>query len=441
MSCHEPVAGSRSTTGAPTTNPVVILAGNPNSGKSTLFNMLTGARQTVMNAPGTTVEMTAGRWRHGHHDITLVDLPGTYSLVARSPDEKVAADAITGTTPAGQAAVAVVVLDASVLGRSLYLLSQVIASDLPVVVACTMIDVAAARSVEPDLDALAQAAAVPVVAVDPRTGSGIEMLAAVVDRVIHDSAESVAKVPQPGLKTTTVADVVANAEEHFAWTEQVLAAAVPTPPATPVRSFSDRVDAVLLHPVLGIPVFLAVMWAVFQLTANLATPLIDFFARLVTDTFGGWLSTIIGVGWLRGLVVDGILAGVGTVVSFVPLIALIFLAIGILEDSGYLARAAFVADRGLRAIGLDGRAMMPLVIGFGCNIPAITATRTMPDARRRLLTGLLIPLASCPARLTVYVLVAGAFFPDHVGTVVFALYLLSGLLIVAGGLALKSTAF
>jgi ferrous iron transport protein B len=231
-------------------------------------------------------------------------------------------------------------------------------------------------------------------------------------------------------------------DERFAWTERVLAAAVPAPPAVPVRSASDRIDRLLIHPRLGIPIFLAVMWAVFEATTAAASPLVNSVSAFFGGPLSTWLRDVIpGPAWIAGFLVDGVVAGVGTVLSFVPLLALVFAAIGILEDSGYLARAAFVADRALRAIGLDGRAMVPLVIGFGCNVPAIMATRTMPDARRRLLTGLLIPFTSCPARLTVYVLVAGAFFPGNAGTVVFGLYLLSGLLVVLGGLVLRGTAF
>ena len=230
--------------------------------------------------------------------------------------------------------------------------------------------------------------------------------------------------------------------ERFAWVERVLAAAVPAPPSVPVRSVSDRIDRVLLHPWLGVPIFLGVMWAVFQLVTVVASPLVEGVAGVVEGPVADWVTRVLpGPEWMSGFLVDGVLTGVGTVLSFVPLLALVFLAIGVLEDSGYLARAAFVADRALRGLGLDGRAMVPLVIGFGCNVPAMAATRTMPDARRRLLTGLLVPLTSCPARLPVYLLVAATFFPRSAGTVVFAMYVLSGLLVVLGGLVLRSTAF
>ncbi|ACZ30957.1 ferrous iron transport protein B [Xylanimonas cellulosilytica DSM 15894] len=439
MSCHDPAPGGAQATAALTAAPTVALVGNPNAGKSTLFNALTGARQTVMNAPGTTVDLQTGSWKRGRHRLTVVDLPGTYGLTPRSPDEEIAARYVAGRGVAGRGVagrgsarpdLAVVVLDGAALARSLYLLAQVRETGTPVLAAVTMLDVAAARSVEPDLAALADAAGVPVVAIDPRTGAGLEALGVAVERLLAADGPAGAPLDVP------------DDEARFAWTERVLAAAVPSPPATPVRSTSDRIDRVLLHPWLGVPVFLAVMWAMFELTTAVATPLIDAVGGFVDGPLAAWLrGALPGQGWVEGLLVDGVLSGVGTVLSFVPLLALVFVGIGLLEDSGYLARAAFVADRALRGIGLDGRAMVPLVIGFGCNVPAMVATRTMPDARRRLLTGLLVPLTSCPARLTVYVLVAGAFFPSAAGTVVFGLYVFSGLLVVLGGLVLRATAF
>ncbi|WP_425956941.1 ferrous iron transport protein B [Xylanimonas sp. McL0601] len=426
MSCHEPGPGVTVAAGTPT----IALVGNPNAGKSTLFNALTGARQAVVNAPGTTVELQTGSWKRGARRIAVVDLPGTYSLVPRSPDEQVAADLVAGRGELGRPDLAVVVLDGSALARSLYLLAQVCETGTPVVAAVSMLDVASARGVMPDLEALADAAEVPVVALDPRTGTGIEALGGAVEKMLGD-CRCEATTPQER-----------DDDARFEWTQRVLTAAVPTPPAVPVRSASDRIDRVLLHPILGVPAFLAVMWAVFELTTVVASPLVSAVAGFFNGPLASWLRGVLpGPAWVSGLVVDGVLTGVGTVLSFVPLLALVFVAIGLLEDSGYLARAAFVADRALRAIGLDGRAMVPLVIGFGCNVPAMAATRTMPDARRRLLTGLLVPLTSCPARLTVYVLVAGTFFPRSAGTVVFGLYVLSGLLVVLGGFVLRSTAF
>jgi ferrous iron transport protein B len=436
MSCHDTPATPVATLERTAT---VALVGNPNVGKSTLFNALTGARQKVTNAPGTTVELQVGTWRglrtraraeQSRQRVRLLDLPGTYSLLARSPDERVTADAVAGRGSLDAPDLAVVLVEAAALSRSLYLLAQVAQSGQRVVVALTMTDVAAARGIEVDAATLADVLGVPVAAIDPRAGRGLDRLgAAVVDALAEGTGtvRGIDPLPAAALLAEDAEADVDRAAALFDWVEATLAALAPAdaaPAPAPVRTLSDRVDRVLLDPWFGIPVFLAVMWAMFQLATTVAGPLIDGVDGLV-----------------NGTLVDGVLAGVGTVLSFAPLMALVFLAIAILEDSGYLARAAFVADRAMRAIGLDGRAMLPLVIGFGCNLPALSATRTLPNARSRLLTGLLVPYTSCPARLTVYILLAGIFFPDQAGTAIFAMYVASIALVVLGGLGLRRTLF
>ncbi len=448
MSCHEPApagavalaAGARVT---------VALVGAPNVGKSTLFNAATGARQHVVNAPGTTVELAAGAWRAA--EVELVDLPGAYSLLARTPDEQVTADAVAGRGAVGDVDLVVAMVDATAVARSLYLVGQVARAGTPVVVALTMRDVAADRGIAIDAAALAAALGVPVVGVDPRTGQGIGDLARAVRGAIA-AGPAAARVPGVDPPVAPVAAEpddarLAEAEALFAWVERVLAAVEPgSSDATAGRvhrTWSDRVDSVLLRPAVGIPVLLAVMWAVFQLVTVAAAPLMNAVNGAVEGWFGGlvrgWLSG--APVWVGGFVVGGVLAGVATVLSFAPLIAIMFVAVALLEDSGYLARAAFVADRAMRRLGLDGRAVLPLVVGFGCNVPALAATRTLPHSRQRLLTGLLIPLTSCTARLTVYLMLAAVFFPHDAGTAVFALYVLSALLVVGVGLLLRRTAF
>ena len=495
MSCHGPApapAPGRSATATLPATLRVLLVGEPNVGKSTLFNALTRARQRTMNAPGTTVELATGTWRTattGTQDSAveraIVDLPGTYSLLARSADEQVTADAVRELAQSsgevtGQPAVAVVVLDATALTRSLYLLAQVAETSVPLVVALTMLDLAATATdsptaaVEPDTLAAALAAAlgVPVVPVDARNRAdgGLRDLARAVDDVAaHPRRVTGIAPPAPSCCCGTTAAVpdgavpdlaqeFAHAETLFAWVEQVVeqvaTCLAPEPgveaPATsdqPLRrTFSDRVDTVLLNPWAGIPVFLAVVWLLFELTTRFAAPLQDVIDQLVNGPVASGFTSLLGLlglgdSWVQGLLVDGLLAGVGTVLTFLPVMAVMFAALGVLEDSGYLARAAFVADRAMRSLGLDGRALLPLIVGFGCNLPALAATRTLPHARQRLLTGLLIPLTSCSARLTVYVLLAGAFFPHHAGTVIFAMYLTSVLLVLGGGLLLRQTAF
>ncbi|QTE27890.1 ferrous iron transporter B [Pengzhenrongella sicca] len=488
MSCHGTPAtpdarGAIST--LPGAAPLrVLLVGAPNVGKSTLFNALTGARQRTMNAPGTTVELFAGTWRttdpkHPTPAVerAIVDLPGTYSLVARSVDEQVTADAVRelGDAAAGAAAtagspdrrgVAVVVLDATALTRSLYLLAQVAETGAPVVVALTMLDLAAAAADSPTsavppavlAAALTATLGVPVVPVDARsrTHEGLTALARAVDDVASraPAVAGLALAPRADAGLD-LAQELAHAEALFSWVEAVLgdlaALLGPAPGdaavgSSPRRTFSDRVDAVLLNPWAGIPVFLAVVWLIFELTTKAAAPLQGAIDAVVSGPVAAGLTAVLSVAglddtWVRGLVVDGLLAGVGTVATFVPVMAVMFAALGVLEDSGYLARAAFVADRVMRSLGLDGRALLPLIIGFGCNLPALAATRTLPSSRQRLLTGLLIPLTSCAARLTVYILLAGAFFPTHAGTVIFAMYLVSVALVLGGGLLLRRTAF
>ena len=504
MSCHGPAPEpdlGRSATATLPDRLRVLLVGGPNVGKSTLFNALTGARQRTMNAPGTTVELTTGTWRtplatHGPAtEWAIVDLPGTYSLLARSVDEQVSADAVGELAQSsgqgiGRPGVVVVVLDATALTRSLYLLAQVAETGVPLVVALTMLDLVATAAdshlaaVEPDdlAAALAAALGVPVVPVDARNRAdvGRRALAQAVDDVAAcprrltgitapappsccGTALAVPGDAVPGDAVTEIAGPdlareLAHAETLFAWVEQVVeqVSTCLSPdvdhenPATVGRrlrrTFSDRVDAVLLNPWAGIPVFLAVVWLLFELTTRFAAPMQNVIGQLVNGPLASgltWLLGLFGLGdsWLQGLLVEGLLVGVGTVLTFLPVMAVMFAALGVLEDSGYLARAAFVADRAMRSLGLDGRALLPLIVGFGCNLPALAATRTLPHARQRLLTGLLIPLTSCSARLTVYVLLAGAFFPRDAGSVIFGLYLTSVLLVLAGGVLLRRTAF
>lgn len=429
----------------------MLLVGNPNVGKSTLFNRVTGARQHVVNAPGTTVEIAVGRWAEAGVDV--VDLPGTYSLLARSPDEQVAADRVLGRHGHAAPDLVVVVLDATAPSRSLYLLAQVAEAGCAVVVAVTLDDVARRQGDRLDPAALARVLGVPVVVLDPRTGEGhADLAAVVVGALVHrprvrglGSHRATGGGAEPELTA-----LIAHADEVFGWVARTLAAATggtaDRSPGPAPRTRSDRIDAVLLHPWVGGPVFLLVMWAVFQVSTAVAAPLVDVAAGLVAGPVTTLVSALLvvlgaGGGWVEGLVVDGVLAGVGTVLAFVPVLALVFLAIAVLEDSGYLARAAFVADRGMRAIGLDGRALLPLVVGFGCNVPALTALRTLTSARQRLLVGLLVPYTSCAARLTVYILLAGAFFPEHAGTVIFGMYVLSIALVALGGLIGRRTVF
>ncbi|MBN2176666.1 MAG: ferrous iron transporter B [Demequinaceae bacterium] len=425
-----------------TTERPVLIIGNPNVGKSTLFNTLTGARQHTVNAPGTTVELVKGTWVTPHGRFEVTDLPGTYSLIARSPDECVVDDAIAGAAPG---TVGIVVVDATSPSRSLYLLAQVVEEGCPAVVALTMNDLAEAHHHRVDASALSATIGVPVVEVDTRRRHGTDALA---EAVLEAAAAGPAlkglalKAKGSGDGGESLDDTLTRTERLFEWVREA-AAAIEAVPRTR-RTLSDPIDRLLLAPWTGIPIFLAVAWALFEVATRVTAPLVHgvmaFFSGPVSSG-GSWLLERVGAdgGWLEGLLVDGVILGVGTVASFIPILALIFAALGVLEASGYMARVAVVADRVMSSMGLDGRAVLPLMVGFGCNVPALAATRVMPDARQRLLTGLLIPFTSCSARLTVYIVLAEMFFPDHAGTAVFLLHVLSVVLVVAVGLLLRGT--
>jgi len=417
----------------------VALVGAPNAGKSTLFNALSGGSRTVGNWPGTTVEVGRGSWDCGAStELDLLDLPGAYSLDATSPDEQFTADLFAGSGSAGPAPeVAVVVADAAHLARSLYLLAQLREGARRVVVALTMTDVAERRGMRVDDGALATALGVPVVVLDPRRRDGRERLATAVAETLG--------TPVPGPRAVgprAEEDDFALADERFGWVDSALASSLTEAPARP--TVTDRVDRVVTAPVLGPLLFLVVMWGVFEATTTVAAPAQDALGRLISGpvtAVGRSLLGLVGLdgSWVAGLVLDGMVAGIGMLLTFVPLMAIMFALLALLEDSGYLARAALVTDRAMRSIGLPGKAFLPLVVGFGCNVPAISATRILPDARHRIMTALLVPFTSCSARLTVYVLVATTFFPSAAGTVVFGMYVTSILFVVLVGLALRRT--
>ena len=456
--CHE-APGQPASPGARR----VALVGSPNSGKSTLFNALTGAGRAVGNYPGTSVEVGSGRWVDpAFGELALTDLPGAYSLDPMSPDEALTADLLHG---GDQVDAVVVVCDAAHLGRSLVLAAHVRQLPVPVVVALTMGDVAARRGVEVDDAALAARLGVQVVRLDPRRRDVHTLAEAVAGALARPAAHPLALAPSTvggcradcprdcaSCPPTAIDDLAASldpdedlarAEAVFAWVTDTTAL-VTTRTHEQRQTWSDRIDRWATAPVLGPVIFLAVMWAVFALTTTVAAPLQDaldafFTGPVTTVTTAAFAAVGLGGSLVEGFVVDGLIAGVGMLLTFVPLMAIMFALLALLEDSGYMARAAVVTDRLMARLGLPGRAFLPLVVGFGCNVPAISAVRVLPDARHRLLTALLVPFTSCSARLTVYVMVAATFFPAHAGTVVFLMYVTSILLVVLGGLLLRST--
>ncbi len=476
--------------------PTILLVGNPNVGKSTVFNLLTGARQAVINAPGTTVEVAIGRCpRLG---ARVVDTPGTYSLIAQSEDEQVVVDnlagapgSLTGPDSGRSVDLVVCVLDATAITRSLYLLAQVARTGRPVVGLVTLQDVADSEEEATDPDALAKVLGVPVMAVDPRNhrrrrdvedflkaglvlrprvagidpdplAPGYNQVAAAaaaqsasLQRVFEGGTHSAVGLPAPAegvpvdsTEALKVLDPEAEALQIFSWVDDVEHQLGHIEAEATHLSRSDRIDRVLLNPWFGIPVFFALMWLLFKIAGEWVGPIQDLFDGFFTSEEPGAVSVAnlanlllsqVGLedSWVQGLLVGGIITGLGVVASFVPLMFAIFFMISLLEDSGYMARAAFLGDRLMRKIGLDGRVIMPLIMGFGCNLPSLAATRTLPNAKQRLVTVLITPYTSCAARLTIYLMIARIFFPEHTGTIVFALYVMSIVMVVLGALVLK----
>ena len=482
----------------------VALAGNPNSGKTTIFNNLTGAHQHVGNYPGVTVEKKEGRLRHEGREIHVVDLPGTYSLTAYTIEEVVARDFVVDEQPD----VVVDVVDASNLERNLYLATQFMELGTPLILAFNMSDLAEARGYEIDTDSLSKLLGVTIVRTVGHKGEGMDELKDAIvkvaisetrqrpatvtygdeiERVLAPLIESLSSEPalmekfQPRWLAVKLLekdqDVRRKVEELVAEPAPILSLAEAA--ASRIESYfgdasevviadqrygfisgacreaaritvearhtmSDRVDSVVMNRVLGIPIFLGLMYLVFKLTFTLGEPPMGWI-----EGFFEWLGGAIGSLWpagsqsaLKSLLVDGIIGGVGGVLVFLPNILLLFLAIAILEDSGYMARAAFIIDRLMHKIGLHGRSFIPMLIGFGCTVPAIMATRTLDTRRDRLTTILVLPLMSCGARLPIYMLFIPAFFPQAWQTpVLWAIYLIGIALAIVLAKVLRSTLF
>ena len=477
----------------------VALAGNPNSGKTTLFNRLTGANQHVANYPGVTVETKHGRCSHKGADMRVVDLPGTHSLTAYSVEELVARNFLLERKPD----VVVDIIDSSNLERNLYLAVQLIELGVPLVLAFNMSDVARARGMEFDLALLSKLLGAPVVATVGHKGVGTDEL---LDAVLEVAANPTARqrpVVRYGAEVDEEIDRVESALDRAGagdenggnrWlalklleddddvrekiaSEEILALARErTAHLERVRGdspqvliadrrygfisgacqeavrrtvearhiHSDKIDAVLTHRVVGLPIFLALMYMAFHLTFTLGEAPMDWIERCF-----GWLGETISHLWpksadspLQSLLVDGVIGGVGGVIVFLPNILLLFLAIAVLEDSGYMARAAFLMDRLMHKIGLHGKSFIPMLIGFGCSVPAIMATRTLASRRGRLTTMLVIPLMSCGARLPIYALIIPAFFPRAWrGPVLWSVYLIGIVLAVILARLLRATLF
>lgn len=453
----------------------IALAGNPNAGKTSLFNVLTGTRQYVGNWPGVTVDKKEGRIRK-LSDSLLIDLPGIYSLSARSLEEKLATAYLLKETPD----TLLNIVDASNLERNLYFSVQLLEMGLPTIMALNMIDVANSRGLYIDDRKLEQILGIPVVPMVARKGKGQEQLIKRLEGKAERSRVTITYCESVEAGIRELSQLLETAElrmapctrwlatmwlernetferilveqvdpqllkrleairkgcgsecdieirnARYAWIEQLLKE-VTVQKQTMGRTWSDRIDNLVLNRYLGIPLFLAFMFLVFEITFSwVGTSLSDqidaFLSGPASEGLQYGLDLLSSPEWFTRLMIDGILAGVGAVLVFVPQIGILFLCLSFLEDSGYMARVAILMDRFMRAIGLNGKAFIPLILGFGCNVPAIMATRALDDPKGRLITSLISPFMSCSARLSVYSLFVAAFFAKGQAIIVLLLY-------------------
>lgn len=401
--CHACAAAPRAHRASGNAAHVIALVGPPNSGKSTLFNRLTGLRQKVANFPGVTVEHRVGRAKISHRrDVMLIDLPGVYSLNPRSDDERVTHDILVGQSGQMQPEAVLLILDCTNLGRHLLLAAPVLNLRLPTLVVLNMADDLRKRGGAVDPAALSAQLGAPVALVSATTGEGVEKIF----QFIAGTAAGHATVAAPLIQLPVMQDI----PKCRRWATEVNNGAAYQSPAPPL--WTRRLDAIFLHPMAGPLVFLAVVVLVFQSIFAWAKPVMNGMTDLI-QTSGNWMGAWLPDGILRSLIVDGIWAGVGSVLVFLPQILLLFLFIGILEDSGYLARAALIADRTMRKFGLQGKSFIPLLSAYACAVPAVMAARTIENKRDRLATIMIAPLMTCSARLPVYTLIIAAFIVDR----------------------------
>lgn len=472
----------------------IAIAGNPNCGKTALFNALTGSRQHVGNWPGVTVEKKEGFFDLGDRHIRVVDLPGTYALFANAEDERAAVDFLLTR----EANLIVNIVDATNIERNLFLTSQIVDMQQPMVIAVNMMDIAEARGLNIDLEALSKRFGVPVVPLSAVSEKSITNFISQMTHVISsaitiptaltygEKVEGVVKELEPVVSpvaklldaesrwvalmylgneksyadklaeakvTLNKADITAKLGEEsefvLADARYSLAHEIAGEVLVGDRSkktFSDKLDSILLNRWLALPIFLLIMYLVFWVAVTIGSAFIDFFdilfGAVFVDGLGYLLGDVIGApAWITAILADGVGAGIQTVSTFIPVIFFMFLCLTFLEDSGYMARAAFVADRFMRFLGLPGRAFVPMMVGFGCGVPAIMGSRVLESKRERFLTIFLVPFMSCGARLPVYALFAAAFFGKQAGTIVFALYLVGILFAIVYGLFLKKSLF
>jgi ferrous iron transport protein B len=480
---------------------VVGIVGNPNCGKTTLFNVLTGSKQYVGNWAGVTVEKKTGEYTFGGKQVQCVDLPGTYSLESSddqvSLDEKIARDYVATR----EADLIINIVDASNIERNLYLTSQLIEMRVPMILVLNMMDAVKRRGIKIDIDAMSAQLGCPVIAISAATKQGISALKTAINQsAVHQviptitipyivQLENTIAQLQPKLsviaqqypcdtrwltlrllENDTLAQRIAGvefcklatqfqqqiedetddeidilaADGRYEFVNQLVKQVVCKLNEVS-RHTSEKIDRIVLNRFLGIPIFLLVMYVMFLFTINIGSAFVDFFEQVVgaflIDGLGAWLNAVNCPSWLNVVLTQGVGSGMQVVATFIPIVGFLFLFLSMLEDSGYMARAAFVMDRFMRFLGLPGKAFVPMIVGFGCNVPAIMATRTLENPRDRILTNLMNPFMSCGARLPVYALFAAAFFPVNGQNIVFGLYLLGIGVAVLTGLIMRHTLF
>lgn len=475
----------------------IALIGNPNCGKSTLFNALTGARQHIGNWPGVTIERKTGSMHINNQSIDIVDLPGTYAIenlqIATSEDELIAREFVLNEPDS----LIINIIDATNLQRSLYLTFQLLDLQRPMIIVLNMMDALKNLGEQINIAKLTQKLGCPVVPISAAKKNGLDQLEQVLSEVIHNPILPETQIATLGDKQTSIihqhlaklpADSFIHQLNQWSLIELLLNGATTqlTPAETSTLhqcqhdlsawcnneidvalasaryeaidqlcrqviekpreaniSLSDKIDNLTLGRYTGIPFFLLMMYLMFMLAVKFGSVFTDFFdvlfATIFVDGFSYLLNSVRAPAWLTAILANGIGSGIQTVATFIPVIAAMFLCLSFLEDSGYLARAAMVVDRGMRAIGLPGKAFVPMLVGFGCGVPAIMGTRTLESTRDRLMSICMIPFMSCGARLPVYTLFATIFFPQNAATVVFSLYLLGIVIAIITGLILKHT--
>ena len=426
----------------------IALTGNPNTGKSTIFNELTGARQKIGNWPGVTVDKKVGYVRYKDRAISVVDLPGTYSINARSPEEKIVIDFLTEN----KLDLVMDVIDSSNLERNLFLTVQLLEKGIPLLIDLNMQDDAERRGIKIDLKKMEEALGMPVISTVGRSSKSREKILDVFtstvmanyepSRMVKDHILRVQEIKASGKSAEAIDEELITA--RYELIDQVMAQAVNVQAVSP--SNSEKIDRYMANGVQSFLIFLLLLYAVFQITFTwIGQPLADILDELINDSLIPWAGeTLAAMGvaeWMQSLVVDGVIAGVGAVLTFVPLIFVLFFCLSFLDGTGYMARVAFILDPIMRRLGLTGKGVMPLIMGFGCAVPAIMGARALDSEKDRMTSILVTPFLTCGAKLPIMALFAAMFFPDNAANVVMLMYVLGVVMAIVAAKLLGSTIF